>query len=142
MMQTTMIIVWAVLVAATLLFEFLTTDFFACCFSLGGIVALILAACGANLYWQIPVFIVITLVALFGARPFLKKFFLKKTIPTNFDQYLGTTTKLLSDVVDGKSTVKINDVVWTAVCEENLKTGDTVTIEKPVGNKLVVKGAK
>lgn len=141
-MQTTMIIIWAVLVAATLLFEFFTTDFFACCFSLGGIVALILAACNVNLYWQIPVFIVITLVALFGARPFLKKLFIKKTIPTNLDQYLGTTTKLLADVVDGKSTVKINDVVWTVVCADALKAGDSVTIEQPSGNKLIVKGAK
>lgn len=137
-----MIIIWAVLIAATLLFEFFTTDFFACCFSLGGVVALILAACGANIYWQIPVFIVITLVALFGARPFLKRLLIKKTIPTNLDQHIGATTKLLTDVVDGKSTVKINDVVWTVVCEEDLKAGDKVIIEKPMGNKLVVKGAK
>lgn len=139
----TEIIVWAVLIAVALLVEFFTTDFFAVCFSVGGVVALILAACGLNLYWQVPIFILSSLLALVGARPLLKKFLIKQTVPTNLDQNFGKQTKLLSDVVDGKSTIKINDVVWTAVCEDgNLKKDDVVMIERAEGNKVIVKGVK
>ena len=137
-----MIVIWAVAVAITLLFEFFTVEFFACCFSFGSVIALILAACGLNQYWQVSFFIVGTIVAMLSLRPVLKKFLIKKTIPTNLDQYLGTNVKLLGDVVDGKSTVKINDVVWTVVCDENLQQGDMVTIQETNGNKLVVKGVK
>ena len=55
-MTTTMIVVWAAVMAFTLLLEFFTVDFFASCFSVGALVALILAACGANVYWQVGVF--------------------------------------------------------------------------------------
>lgn len=137
-----MIIIWAILVAVTLLVEFFTTDFFAVCFAVGGIVALILAACGLNLYFQIPFFIVITLLAIIFARPLLKKLVIKKTIPTNLDQNFGKQAKLLADVVDGTSSIKINDVVWTAVCDAPLKKGDLVTIESAEGNKIIVKGVK
>lgn len=137
------VIVWSVLVAVTLLVEFFTTDFFAACFSLGGLVALILAACGLNLYFQIPFFIVVSLLAIIFARPLLKKLLIKKTIPTNLDQNFGKQVKLLADVVDGQSQIKINDVIWTAVCEDAaLKKGDVVVIERAEGNKIIVKGVK
>lgn len=137
------IIIWAVLIAVALLVEFFTTDFFAVCFAVGGVVALILAVCGLNLYFQVPIFIAISLLALVLARPLLKKFLIKKTVPTNLDQNFGKQTKLLSDVVNGQSTIKINDVVWTAVCEDsNLKKDDLVVIERAEGNKVIVKGVK
>ena len=137
------VVLWAVLVAVTLLAEFFTTDFCAACFSLGGLVALILAACGVSLYWQIPFFIVVSLLAIVFARPLLKKWLIKKTIPTNLDQYFGKQVKLLSDVVDGQSQIKINDVIWTAVCEPaDLKKDNLVVIERAEGNKIIVKGVK
>ena len=137
-----MIVVWAVLIASMLLLEFFTVDFFACCFALGGLVALILAACGLNIYWQVSVFFVLSIVALCSARPLLKKFLKKPTVPTNVDQNFGKTAKLLSDVENGISSIKINDVVWTVACDADLKKGAVVTIERVEGNKMVVKPAE
>ena len=139
--MTTMIVVWASVMAFTLLLEFFTVDFFASCFALGGLVALILAACGVNLYWQVGVFFVVTVVALCAARPLLKRFIKKPTVPTNVDQNFGKRARLLADVVDGHSTIKLNDVIWQVSCAANLKQNDEVTIERVEGNKMVVKPA-
>ncbi len=138
-MTTTMIVVWAAVMAFTLLLEFFTVDFFASCFSVGALVALILAACGANVYWQVGIFFVITVIALCGCRPLLKRLIKKPTVPTNVDQNFGKKARLLADVVDGASSIKINDVVWKVACEANLKQNDEVVIERVEGNKMIVK---
>ena len=134
-----MIVIWAIVMALTLLLEFFTVDFFASCFSFGALVALILAACGANLYWQVPVFFIVTIIALCVARPFLKRWFKKPTVPTNVDQNFGKKARLLTDVVQGESSIKINDVVWKVTCATALKKNDEVTIERVEGNKMIVK---
>ena len=138
-MTTMMIVVWAVVMALTLLLEFFTVDFFASCFSVGALVALILAACHVNIYWQVSVFFVVTVVALCTARPLLKRLIKKPTVPTNVDQNFGKKVRLLADVVDGESTIKINDVIWKVTCEANLKQNAEVMIERVEGNKMVVK---
>ena len=138
-MTTTMIVVWAVVMALTLLLEFFTVDFFASCFSLGALVALVLAACGVNVYWQVTIFFILTIVALCVARPLLKRWLKKPTVPTNVDQNFGKKVRLLTDVVDGTSSIKINDVVWKVTCEANLKQNDEVMIERVEGNKMIVK---
>ena len=133
-----MIVIWAVVFAVTLLLEFFTVDFFACSFSIGALFSLILAACRANLYWQLSVFFVVTILAICAARPVLKRYLKKPTVPTNVDQNFGKTARLLADVENGISSIKINDVVWSVACEANLKQNDLVMIERVEGNKMIV----
>lgn len=138
MTYTTLIIIWSMVIAGTLLLEFFTVDFFACCFSLGALVSLILAICEVDVVWQLIVFFAVTIVAICATRPLVKKLMKKPTVPTNVDQNFGKTARLLADVVDGVSSIKINDVVWTAVCDTELKKNDTVSIVRVEGNKMIV----
>lgn len=133
-----MIVVWAIVMALSLLLEFFTVDFFACCFSFGALIALILAACGLNVYWQVAIFFVVTVVALCVARPLLKRWIKKPTVPTNVDQNFGKKARLLTGVVNGESSIRINDVVWKVACNADLKQNDEVIIERVEGNKMVV----
>ena len=137
-----MMVIWAVVIGATLLLEFFTVDFFACCFSLGALVSLILAVFGVELVWQILVFFVVSIVAMCATRPLVKRLIKKPTVPTNVDQNYGKTARLLADVVDGTSSIKINDVVWTVACDAALKKNDLVMIERVEGNKMMVKPAE
>lgn len=134
-----MIIVWAVVIATTLLLEFFTVDFFACCFALGAFVSLILSIFDVAIVWQLVVFFAVSIIAICATRPLVKRFMKKPTVPTNVDQNFGKTTRLLADVIDGVSSIKINDVVWTATCEVPLKKDDLVSIERVEGNKMIVK---
>ena len=138
-MITTMIVIWSVVIATTLLLEFFTVDFCACCFSFAGVVTLICAICGVPVAWQLAIFFVVAIVAIIATRPLVKKLIKKPTIPTNVDQNFGKKTRLLADVVEGQSSIKINDVVWTAVCNAELKKDDLVMIERVEGNKMIVK---
>jgi membrane protein implicated in regulation of membrane protease activity len=70
---------------------------------------------------------------------------LKKDEKTNVDALAGTTAKLLTAISpDNPGSLRINDVVWTAVAKGNTKIeSDTeVKIIKVEGNKLVVEPAE
>ena len=135
----TMVIVWSVVIAIALLIEFLTYSFYSAWFAAGGVAALISAPCGCPWPWQILVFFVVSLGFLLGLRPFVAKFVRTKTTPTNLDANVGLKVKLLKDVADGRSEIKINDIVWTVKCDAELKEGAFVEITGMSGNKYIVK---
>jgi len=134
----TLIIIWAVVIAAALLLEFITYEFYTAWFAAGGLVALILAACEVSLEWQLIVFVVLSTALLVSLRPIVKKWVSVKTVPTNIDATIGKTVKLDADVVDGKSHITLYGSVWVALCNDNLKQGQEVTITGTDGNKYIV----
>ena len=133
-----LIIIWAVIVAAALLLEFLTYEFYTAWFSVGGLAALIMAACEVDLAWQIIVFVVLSTALLLSLRPFVKRFVQTETTPTNLDANVGKSVKLLGDVIEGKSTIKIHDVIWNVKCNSELPAGAEVIITGMEGNKYSV----
>ena len=134
----TLIIVWAVVIAAAIAAEFLTMDVYSAWFAGGGLVAMILAACGVALEWQLIVFVVLSIALLFSLRPLVMKFIKNETTPTNLDANIGKHFKLLGDVVEGRSTIKIHDVVWSVQCGDLLKSGSEVVVTGIDGNKYIV----
>jgi len=137
--KITMVIVWSIIIAIALLIEFLTYSFYSAWFAAGGVAALISAPCGLDWPWQILVFFVVSLGFLLGLRPFVAKFVRTKTTPTNLDANVGLKVKLLKDVRDGRSEIKLNDIIWTVACDAELKEGASVEITGMSGNKYLVK---
>ena len=139
MNMVTMIIIWAVVVAAAFMAEFLYVHLVSAWFAVGGIAALISAAFDLFWPWQILLFAVVSLAFLLGLRPFASKLLKTKTIPTNADEHIGKKYKLLKDVVEGRSEIKIHDIIWTVVCDTELKQGASVEVTEISGNKYIVK---
>lgn len=138
-----MVIVWAVVVAATLMVEFLSgSEFVSLWFSVGALVALILAACGVDINIQIVVFVLSSGAMLAGFRPIAKKMVKNPTIATNAEAEIGREVRLTSDVVDGKASASFNGTFWTVHCNEELKKGDMVKITAIEGNTYKVQKAK
>ena len=137
-----MVIVWAIVMAVALLLEFFSYEFISSWFAVGGLVSMILAACGVSLDLQIILFVAVSLSLLLSLRPLVKKFIRVEDVPTNADSFIGKTVKLDSAIVDGKGTIKLSDVVWTAACNEPLAAGAKVVITEISGNKYIVKKAE
>ena len=134
-----MIIIWCVVIAVALLIEFLTYDMITLWFTAGAIPALIMAACRVDWPWQLLVFFVVSLVCIIFLRKVMKTLIRGKTIPTNADANIGVKVKLASDVVNGRSTINLNDTVWTVECDDEMKMGERVEIIAINGNKFKVK---
>jgi len=146
-----MIIVWACVIAAAVIIEIETFTLVSAWFAGGALIPLVLAmintwtsASSVIIEWpaQIIVFVLVSLGLLVGCRPFAKKFIKSPTIPTNADSYLGKQYKLLSDVKGGRSTVSINDVVWTVQVDCECKAGESVILKEISGNKYIAECVK
>lgn len=136
-----MIIVWAIVIVATLIIEFETANLVSIWFSAGA-----LAAIGANLFgldaWlQIIIFVVISAIFVIATRPFVKKMSDNQTVPTNSDRLIGMTAIVTKEIPeDEKGEVKAEFQKWPAISKNNksFSVGEKVLIVEISGNKLVV----
>ena len=137
--------VWLGVVVVATVVELCTMDMTSIWFAASGIVALILSAF-PQIHWlvQLIVFIVLSSVFIVGLRPICRKIMLRHmNEKTNADSMVGKKVYMLTKAAFGTiGSVKISDVVWSAVPADETETieeGEIVEIVGIRGNKLVVK---
>lgn len=137
--------VWLGVVVVATVVELFTLDMTSIWFAFSGIVALILSAFKSiNWIVQLVVFVVLSAVLIIGLRPICRKLFLRHmNEKTNSDTLIGKHVYMLSTAKFGQmGSVKIADVVWTAMPEneeETIEEGSVVEVLAIKGNKLIVK---
>ena len=123
--------VWAVVAVLCLILELSSGDFFIICFSIGAVAAVIGAAVGLSIYWQVGLFVLFSLLAIFTVRPFALRW-LHKNEPnraTNADALLGRTGRVTEAIsVDNNGYVQIDGDLWKAVSDTNIPVGTTVRV--------------
>ena len=137
--------VWLGVVVVATVAELMTLDMTSIWFAFSGIVALILSAF-KQINWivQLIVFVVLSAVLIVGLRPICRKFFLRHmNEKTNADSLIGKKVYMLTTARFGEiGSVKIADVIWSAIPEkeeETIEEGTIVEILSINGNKLIVK---
>ena len=137
--------VWLGVVVVATVIELCTMDMTSIWFTAAGIVALILSAFPHNPWWvQLIVFIVLSAVFIIGLRPICRKIMLRHmNEKTNIDSIIGKKVYMIATAKFGQmGQVKIADVVWSAVPEDEIQTieeGAIVEVVAVNGNKLIVK---
>ncbi|MBQ7235813.1 MAG: NfeD family protein [Clostridia bacterium] len=134
--------IWLAVTAAALIIEFCTNEMVSVWFAGGGIVAMIIAAFNVSWYVHVPVFIGLSLVLLLSFRKIVLKFLDKGEQRTNADLAIGKEYALLTEIgFNAPGTIKINDVIWNAVTEnqnEKITAGTVVRVVAIKGNKYIV----
>ena len=137
--------IWLGIVVVATVVELLTLDMTSIWFSFSGLVAMVLSAFD-KIGWvvQLIVFVVLSAALIIGLRPICRKFFLRHmNEKTNADSLIGKKVYMLSTAKFGQvGSVKIADVIWTAIPEkedETIEEGAIVEITAISGNKLIVK---
>lgn len=113
--------VWAVMAVICLILEMTACDFFIICFSIGAVFAAITALVGGNIYWQLLLFAVFTLISLFWVRPFAQRYLHKgeDNRVSNADALMGRQGRVVEAVkADGFGRVQIDGDIWKAVTNE------------------------
>lgn len=136
--------VWLAVIAIAAFVEAFTLQMVSVWFVPGGLVGLILYFCGVGYEWQIVAAVLVSLVLLFCLRGFCLKFLFKNKVDdkTNSDSLIGKILPLKGAILaDQAGAVKVGDVIWTAVTEDEtaIGEGEKVEITAIKGNKLVVK---
>jgi len=126
--------IWGIIAVVCLILELSSGDFFIICFSIGALFALVAAAFGAGIYWQIAIFALFSLLAIFTVRPVALRYLHKNepNKPSNADALLGRTGRVTESIpADGTGYVQIDGDLWKAV--SNTKT----PIEQGVSVRVV-----
>ena len=123
--------IWAVVAVVCLILELSSGDFFIICFSIGAVFAVIGAAAGLNIYWQLFIFAMFSLLSIFFVRPVALRW-LHKNEPnraTNADALLGRTGRV-TEVIKANEPgyVQIDGDMWKAVSQATIPVGTTVRV--------------
>lgn len=125
-------IIWAALVVVFAIVEAATAGLTSIWFAAGSIVALLSTFCGAPIWLQFVLFIIVSIATLILTRPLALKYVNNKTKATNADRTLGQSATVTQriDNVAGTGMVSVGGRIWTA------RSADGVIIEE--GARTVV----
>ena len=115
-------------------------------FCLGALASMIAALCGAPLWLEGTLFIVVSALSLATFRPLVKKYFNAKVQKTNIDAVIGTVGTVLTpiDNIAATGQVKLGGMEWTArsTLGTPIPAGTVVKVDRIEGVKVFVTPAE
>jgi len=134
-------ILWLAITVALVILETMTYQMVAIWFALGSLAALLAATAGLwGFQGQLTLFVVVSIAALIGTRPFVKKVLKTKKVPTNADRVIGKTAVVLQEISPiKKGRVRADGLDWSAISAEEIPVGAKVTIESMEGVTVYVR---
>ena len=137
------ILMWLLLVVVFIVVESVTLGLTTIWFAGGSLVAILAAMLGADIWVQLAVFIVVSVLLLFFVQPSACRKFNSKRMKTNIDTYIDAECKVIEtiDNFNQKGAVLLDGKVWTArsVDSSIIQQGEAVTVSEISGVKLIVK---
>ena len=138
----TMTTFWLIVMVLFLVVEATTVGLVCIWFAAGSLIALLAAMCGAQLWLQIVLFLVVSAATLYFTRPLVKRYVNSKVEPTNADMVIGKECRVTETVdnIAGTGAVYVDGKTWTARSEndEVIPEGTLVTAKSIDGVKLIV----
>lgn len=138
----TMTTFWLIVMVMFLVVEATTVGLVCIWFAVGSLAALLAAMCGAQLWLQIVLFLVVSAATLYFTRPLVKRYVNSKVEPTNADMVIGKECRVTETVdnIAGTGAVYVDGKTWTArsADDEVIPEGTLVTAKSIDGVKLIV----
>ena len=137
-----MIWIWLAVIVVSAILEAISMGLTSVWFTIAGVVSLILALLNVDLWIQVAVFVVLSLILIVFLRKFAKKYLLGNIkSKTNTDLMIGSYVRMLKQSdFDNLGAVEINGVVWGVKSKNGdvLPENSIVKIIAVEGNKLIV----
>lgn len=137
-------ICWLAIVIVLLVIEIATLGLTTIWFAGGALVACIAALLHANIWVQIVLFLVVSVLLLFFTRPLAIRYMNKDRMKTNVDSMVGKEA-VVTEAIDNlkaQGVVQVNGLEWTARSEESqevIPKGAIVEVGRVDGVKLIVR---
>lgn len=137
--------IWLFLMIALLLVELLTMGIFCLWFAVGALVGLILSLVGLPLWAQIPAAILVSLILLLFARPFLVRLFNREKSFNDNEDLIGRDVIVVSEVDSrfGTGQILVDGQHLSAGTKdptERLPVGAVGRVVGARGSRLIVEG--
>lgn len=137
-----MVYAWLAAIVLFAVIEAATVQLVSIWLAVGAAAAFIGAVAGAKQFAQWILFVVFSALSLVITKPFVKRLTKNTHEKTNIDAQIGkktTVTKAIDNIAE-TGEVKLGGISWTARSADGnpIATGDTVTVERVEGVKLIV----
>lgn len=138
--------VWLAVFILMSLIELITMGLTTVWFAGGAVAALLASVIGFNIYVQIAVFLIVTIVLLIFTRPYVQKH-LQKHEMTNVESVPGKIAIVTEEIdnLRGLGQAKIDGMEWTARSEKDdvkFPVGSSVKVLSVSGVKVIVAPAE
>lgn len=137
--DVTLIIIWVVIFIAAIAIEFSTMDLVSIWFAISAVPALVLAAFGVSVWYQLLAFAVVSAITFTISKLFISKKIKVNPSATNADSLIGNEILIISDVTPTQNGEgKVRDVVWTVASKDFIAKGEFAIVKEIKGNRLIV----
>ena len=135
-------ILWMAAIILFAVLELTTIQLISIWFAIGALAALVFSYFGFSNIVQLFVFLIVSAICVFLARPVIRKT-IKTEEKTNFDAIIGKKAVVTKQVnnLKAQGEAEINGNLWSvrSINDEIIEKDEIVTIEKIEGVKLIVK---
>ncbi|MCD7857846.1 MAG: NfeD family protein [Clostridiales bacterium] len=136
-------VIWLVLLVAFAAAEAVTVGLVSLWFALGSLCALLVSLFIENIWAEIGVFLLVSIVTLLLLRPLANRYFSEKDMKhTNLDLVVGADGVVLEEIDNlfAKGQVKVRGQVWSARSQSGqpIPVGTVVTVLRIEGVKVFV----
>ncbi len=135
------VLLWFAIIIISAFIEVNTMDLTSVWFSIGAVIAFVLAIIGFNVLIQIGAFVSVSVLLLLSVRPIAKNYFRTNLVNTNADRLVGKVATCTKEVRPGeRGEVKVDGQFWTAITsgDETVLVDEKVEILSIEGVKLIV----
>ena len=146
-MQMNNTVFWLIVLVVLIATEIATMGLTTIWFAAGALVAAIISLLGGNVWWQVGIGLVVSLLLLFFTRPIAVKYFNRERVRTNVESLVGRQAIAISEVnnLQGTGQVNISGQEWSARASSDSVTypvGSVVNVVAISGVKLIVEERK
>lgn len=146
-MQMNNTVFWLIVLVVLIATEIATMGLTTIWFAAGALVAAIISLLGGNVWWQVGIGLVVSLLLLFFTRPIAMKYFNRERVRTNVESLVGRQAIVISEVnnLQGTGQVNISGQEWSARASSDSVTypvGSVVNVVAISGVKLIVEERK
>lgn len=137
------ILVWLILVILFIVGELVTVGLTSIWFAVGALIALLGAFLGLPFWFQVILFIAVSIICLIATRPLANKFINRRVQNTNAESLIGQEIRITEQVsnLDQTGTAVVHGQEWTvraADDKEIIPQGELARIKSISGVKLIV----
>ena len=137
------VFLWLGLMIIFLIIELLTVGLTCIWLAGGSLAALLVSLTGANIVWQVLMFILVSFLLVVFTRPFAMKYINARHERTNVDELIGKLVKVTETVDNYEQTgaATANGLDWTARSEDDRETiekGSLARVVRISGVKLIL----
>lgn len=134
-------IIWLIMTIVLVITEVNTYQLVAIWFAIGSLFALLASSFEMfGFFGQSVLFAIVSMFALIGTRPFVRKIHSGKKVATNADGLIGKEAVVIKKITPHiKGRVKVSGLDWSASADEEINEGSIVQVLSIEGVTLKVK---